>query len=63
MNIIEAIKSGKRFRRSWHADYSKTEFPLRDLNPRFSCEDILAEDWEIEEEKVLLGVAGHQARK
>lgn len=60
MNLIEAIKSGKRFKRP------KFEHPsLRDENKYpdgwvtpnhfnyiFAREDVLADDWEIEEEKI-----------
>ena len=48
MNIIEAVRSGKRFRRegfNW--------FPFNaDHYNSVSKEDILAEDWEIEERKI-----------
>lgn len=44
MNLIEAIKSGKRFRRG---DESAWTFQMEDYH--LSHEDILADDWEIEE--------------
>lgn len=49
MNIIEAIKSGKNFKRK-----NKPHFLLnkRGSSGPFSLEDILAEDWEVEEETV-----------
>ncbi len=46
MNIIDAVKSGKRIKRSsWKSkDY---------WNPlNFDLEDIIATDWEIEERKI-----------
>lgn len=44
MNLIEAIKSGKPFRR-----------PGRDWTPRlFSPADVLADDWEIQEPTVTI---------
>lgn len=52
MNIIEAIKSGKRYRRrgelGWYDaanDYSDYVFPLR---------SIVADDWEIEQVPVTI---------
>lgn len=46
LNIIEAVKSGRKFRRpggAWLADYSSITI---------SKESILADDWEIEERKI-----------
>ena len=46
MNIIEAVKSGKRFRRPgghW------LQVNTTDYNIRLLFQDILATDWEIEE--------------
>ena len=43
MNIIEAVKSGKKFRRPG--------LPFKEYK-NFAREDILADDWEIEEKKV-----------
>lgn len=51
MNIIDAIKSGKRFRRPLTAffwDYSKESINC------FKKEDILADDWIIEEPAISL---------
>lgn len=55
MNIIEAIKSGKRFRRSnqlkdWY-QASNTYANDRSISNLLQS-DILADDWEIEEEKI-----------
>ncbi len=44
MNIIEAIKSGKRFKRIGRALFGSVQ-------PYYSLEEILASDWELEEEK------------
>lgn len=51
MNIIEAIKSGKRFKRKAHFDY----WPKPNRNSHtFSLEELLADDWEVEEKQVTL---------
>ena len=65
MNIIEAIKSGKRFRRRGESLRNSEESAYGCLYSGigfggttsgrgilFSQEDILADDWEIEEKKV-----------
>lgn len=49
MNIIEAIKSGKNFKRK---DWS-TYLSYHDGH-RFCCLDILADDWEIESTPVMI---------
>jgi hypothetical protein len=47
MNILEAIKSGKRFKREgWDKFHSKSEYPNIDFDI------ILADDWETEPESV-----------
>lgn len=49
MNIIAAVKSGKRFRREGYNNW----FPFNaDHYNSVSKQDILATDWEIEERKV-----------
>ena len=49
MNIIEAIKSGKPFKRSlWTRDYVRPPF----VNLNLPAEDLLADDWEVEEASV-----------
>ena len=52
MNIIEAIKSGKRFRRkSWtNRDYIKVNVSRLDL----PLDAIIADDWEVEEVPIQL---------
>jgi hypothetical protein len=51
MNIIEAVKSGKRFRRtSWEGN---VWFKTSDIVP-WSKSDILADDWEVEEKQVTI---------
>lgn len=51
MNIIEAVKSGKPFkRREWSA-YQIPEL-LASKELRFGTEDFLADDWEIEGKEV-----------
>lgn len=50
MNIIEAIKSGKRFKRKiWNRKFHSAN----DL-PTLLSEDIVADDWVIEEQKIEL---------
>lgn len=51
MNLIEAIKSGKRFR----LQGDKTWYPSRYFGigiSFLSYEPIIADDWEVEEEKI-----------
>ena len=51
MNILDAMRSGRRFRRpSWEIYYSDTHEGFLELTP----EDLLAEDWVIEEKKVTI---------
>lgn len=49
MNIIEAIKSGKRFKRQhWEVFlYSQGDY-------NFPSSDILADDWEVEDQAVMV---------
>lgn len=49
MNIIQAIKSGKRFKRKYHSDWMQAEV-CRDLS--ISAIDILEDDWHTEEKSV-----------
>ena len=51
MNIIEAIKSGKPFRRkSWTNRGYLSPIGSIDL----SCEAVIADDWEVEEKQVTI---------
>lgn len=67
MNIIEAMKSGKRFRKGHRKfDYKINSHWEKDVPPSlheckdhewikskyFDLEDLLSDDWEIEEEKI-----------
>ena len=56
MNIIEAIKSGKRFRRTaWISRTSPSYWTTSRIQPlTFTAEDILADDWEVEEVAVTI---------
>lgn len=56
MNIIEAIKSGKRFRRkSWKAnEMTWISQDLGDLPLQLTRGDIVADDWELKEEPVTI---------
>lgn len=49
MNIIEAIKSGKRFKRKdWYT------FIDGNLEHRFTAEEIISNDWEVLSEPVTI---------
>lgn len=52
MTIIEAIKSGRPFRRkgdgSWYCDHDRSDCAM------FRVPDILADDWEIQEPAVTI---------
>lgn len=52
MNIVEAIKSGKRFRRkSWTGrDYIEANVSSLDLR----TDALVADDWEVEEKQVTI---------
>jgi hypothetical protein len=49
MNLLEAVECGKRFRRTGSEEiwYDQDNLPMR-----FTREDILATDWEIEDRKI-----------
>lgn len=49
MTIQEAIKSGKKIKRPIHAKYTRLIERLKDKG--LNVADILANDWEVEEEK------------
>lgn len=52
MNIIEAIKSGKKFKRKQDKEWCSTMY-----RSAFSTEYILADDWEVEEEKIPVSLS------
>lgn len=52
MNILEALKSGKRFKRQAWLDWYHTA-----VQEQFSTDDVLADDWEVEEVKVTITAA------
>lgn len=56
MTIIEAIKSGQPFRRRGSAiTYASLGPGISSvIRPMFTREELLADDWEIEEEKVTI---------
>lgn len=58
MNIIEAIKSGKRFRRRGQPRYLEL---FHDIDLCLSAVDITADDWEVEEKKVMITEAAFEA--
>lgn len=51
MNIIEAIKSGRVFKRPKSKQLNKIELDSEDYYT-ILIKDLIAEDWEIEEEKI-----------
>ena len=53
MNIIDAIKSGKRYRRK---TFHTTWFSVSDV-VSWAQSDILADDWEIEEVRVTINAS------
>jgi hypothetical protein len=54
MNIIEAIKSGKRFRRKGQTRYLEL---FHDIDLCLSVGDITADDWEVEEKKAPISAS------
>lgn len=63
MNIREAIKSGKRFRRKpgnmwdpnfWYDALSEADIANRLCRPMWAYEDLVADDWEVEEKQVTI---------
>lgn len=61
MNIVEAIKSGKRFKRSTDTTYRDSQQYHYKSDPAFyllHIEDILADDWEVEEVSCYAGFQG-----
>lgn len=56
MNIIDAIKSGKRYKRKayreWYRPASPTSTCYSSL--QYSDEDILADDWEVEPTPIVI---------
>lgn len=56
MNIIEAIKSGKRFARRNEECFFPYNADRISANERknFSIDDVLADDWEVEEKKITI---------
>ena len=71
MNIIEAIKSGKPFKREswvkWTVDYCNSYIAWSEnlCSVSFSTEDLIADDWEVKEtyypitECELMGLRGY----
>lgn len=63
MNIREAIKSGRRFRRKpgnmwdpnfWYDALSEADITNRLCRPMWAYEDLVADDWEVEESSVTI---------
>jgi hypothetical protein len=54
MNIIDAIKSGKRFRRIEWSIHDWIAHDRNDLPARLSRSDIIASDWEVENQPVTI---------
>ena len=54
MNIIEAIKSGKLHKRKINKEWCHAPSVTNQFSLAYSIEDILADDWEIEEVRVTI---------
>lgn len=56
MNIIDAIKSGKRYKRKAYREWYSPASPasIGYSSPQYSEKDILADDWEVEEKTVTI---------
>ena len=53
MNIIEAVKSGRRFRRKgWDPDHQNWHSYMADI--MVDNTDVIADDWEVEELSITL---------
>lgn len=51
MNLIEAIKSGRPFKRSsWDRDFVRPPF----VNLNLPAQDLIADDWEVEQTSVTI---------
>lgn len=71
MNIIEAIKSGKRFRRRlnsmwgapnfWYEALSEADIANRLSRPMWAYEDLVADDWEVEQVPIAVTEAEFDA--
>lgn len=61
MNIIEAIKSGKRIRRTAWIPSTSPEYWTTSLSQAFTFtkEDLLADDWELEEASAQITSSGY----
>jgi hypothetical protein len=56
MNLIDAIKSGRRFRRK--SQSNQGPWYQRGSGIRFYEDDIIADDWEVEEVSCYAGFQG-----
>lgn len=54
MILIEAIRTGKNIRRQGESDWLVWGLTSRGETAFFSIQDLLADDWEVEDEKVLV---------
>lgn len=55
MNLLEAVKSGKKFKRPHHTHYYPTiGTMIHGGSYRFDAEDVIASDWGLEEQKVTI---------
>lgn len=63
MNIYEALKSGKRYRRPpgkkydpnfWYPALCPSYIADRTIRTMFTFEDMIADDWEVEEVRVTI---------
>lgn len=54
MNIIEAIKSGKLHKRKINREWCHAPSVTNQFSLAYSIDDILANDWEVEEVRVTI---------
>lgn len=63
MNIYEALKSGKRYRRPpgkkydpnfWYPALCLSDVADRTIRTMFAFEDMIADDWEVEEKQITI---------
>lgn len=70
MNIVDAIKSGKRYRRPpgkkydpnfWYPALCPSYITDRTIRTMFTFEDMIADDWEVEEKQVTVTESAFKA--
>lgn len=57
MNIVDAIKSGKLHKRKINREWCHAPSVTNQFSLTYSIDDILADDWEIEEVRVTINAS------